>query len=66
MGRSGADMKKLVSVGDLPLCRLRIGDYRAIYFVDGEEVKVTQMIHRNKGYKWLECVVSLGYLLKTP
>lgn len=52
--RSDADIKKLVSVDDPPLFRMRIGDYRAIYFVDGEEVKVTQIIHRSKGYKWLE------------
>jgi mRNA interferase RelE/StbE len=51
---SGADIKKLVSVDDPPLFRLRIGDYRAIYFVDGKEMKVTQIIHRSKGYKWLE------------
>lgn len=54
VSRSGADIKKLVSVDDPPLFRLRIGDYRAIYFVGGKEVKVTQIIHRSKGYKWLE------------
>ncbi len=52
--RSGSDVKKLVSSGDPPLFRLRIGDYRAIYFVVEYEVKVTEIIHRSKGYKWLE------------
>ncbi len=52
--RSGVDIKKLVTQDDPPLFRLRIGDYRAIYFVIESEVKVTEIIHRSKGYKWLE------------
>ena len=52
--RSGVDIKKLVTQDDPPLFRLRIGDYRAIYFVMGSEVRVTEIIHRSKGYKWLE------------
>jgi mRNA interferase RelE/StbE len=52
--RSGTDIKKLVTPGELALFRLRIGDYRAIYFVVDQEVRVTEIIHRSKGYKWLE------------
>ncbi|MGY5858955.1 MAG: type II toxin-antitoxin system RelE/ParE family toxin [Candidatus Thorarchaeota archaeon] len=52
--RSGVDIKKLVTPDDPPLFRLRIGDYRAIYFVLNDEVRVTEIIHRSKGYKWLE------------
>ena len=52
--RSGVDIKKLVTPDDPPLFRLRIGDYRAIYFVLKDEVRVTEIIHRSKGYKWLE------------
>ena len=52
--RSGTDIKKLVTPDEPPLYRLRIGDYRAIYFVVDNEVKVTEIIHRSKGYKWLE------------
>ena len=52
--RSGVDIKKLVTPDDPPLFRLRIGDYRAIYFVSELEVKVTEIIHRSKGYKWLD------------
>jgi mRNA interferase RelE/StbE len=52
--RPSADIKKLVAPGELVLFRLRIGDYRAIYFVIDKEVKVTEIIHRSKGYKWLE------------
>ena len=52
--RSGSDIKKLVTPDEPPLYRLRIGDYRAIYFVADHEVKVTEIIHRSKGYRWLE------------
>ena len=52
--RSSADIKKLVTSDEPPLSRLRIGDYRAIYFVLKNEVRVTEIIHRSKGYKWLE------------
>jgi mRNA interferase RelE/StbE len=52
--RSGSDIKKLVTPDEPPLYRLRIGDYRAIYFVVEYEVKITEIIHRSKGYKWLE------------
>ncbi len=52
--RSGVDIKKLVTQDDPPLFRLRIGDYRAIYFVLNDEVRITEIIHRSKGYKWLD------------
>ncbi|MBN2230662.1 MAG: type II toxin-antitoxin system RelE/ParE family toxin [Candidatus Thorarchaeota archaeon] len=52
--RSGSDIKKLVTPTEPPLYRLRIGDFRAIYFVIDNEVRVTEIIHRSKGYKWLE------------
>jgi len=47
--RSGSDIKKLVTRDEPPLYRLRIGDYRAIYFAVEHEVKVTEIIHRSKG-----------------
>ena len=50
---SGSDIKRLVTAADPPLFRLRIGDYRVIYFVVQDEVKITEIIHRSKGYKWL-------------
>ena len=52
--RSGSDIKKLMTPDEPPLFRIRIGDYRAIYFVSDSEVKVTEIIHRSKGYRWLE------------
>ncbi len=52
--RSGTDIKRLLTPSEPALFRLRIGDYRAIYFVIDQEVRVTEIIHRSKGYKWLE------------
>jgi mRNA interferase RelE/StbE len=52
--RSGADVKRLALSSDPPLYRLRIGDYRVIYTVVEDEVRITEIIHRSKGYKWLE------------
>lgn len=51
--RSGADIRKLSFPLDPLLFRLRIGNHRAIYFVVEREVKVTEIIHRSKGYSWL-------------
>ena len=52
--RSGTDIKKIVTPDEPPLYRLRVGVYRAIYFVEDDEVKVTEIIHRSKGSKWLD------------
>lgn len=35
------------------LYRLRVGDYRVIYAVEGNIVLVTEIIPREKGYSWL-------------
>ena len=51
--RSGTDIKKLITVNEPPLFRLRVGDYRIIYFVIEDEIRITEIIHRSKGYKWL-------------
>ena len=52
--RSGVDIKRLVTPDEPPLFRLRVGDYRTIFFVLEREVRVTEIIHRSKGYRWLE------------
>jgi mRNA interferase RelE/StbE len=47
--RSGADIKALVHT--LPKkYRLRVGDYRVIYAVGEETVKVIEVFRREKGY----------------
>jgi mRNA interferase RelE/StbE len=49
--RSGADIIRLKGTrGRQDLFRLRIGDYRAIYAVEGNVVYVTDLFHRGKGY----------------
>ena len=52
--RARADIKKLKGSRNPPMYRLRIGSYRAIYAVIGNDVKVTEIIKRGKGYEWLE------------
>ena len=34
--------------------RLRIGEYRAIYVVDGRRVLVAKILPRSKAYEWLD------------
>ncbi|MBU0591339.1 type II toxin-antitoxin system RelE/ParE family toxin [Candidatus Micrarchaeota archaeon] len=52
--RSDADIKKLRGAYKPPFYRIRIGDYRIIYAVVENEIRITSIIHRKKGYKWLE------------
>lgn len=52
--RSGADVRKLWQEGDLPFFRLRVGDYRVLYFVVGREVRVTRVAHRSVAYRGLD------------
>tara|TARA_Y100000310_G_C20645618_1_gene796363 strand:+ start:901 stop:1173 length:273 start_codon:yes stop_codon:yes gene_type:complete len=49
-----ADIKKLKGFSKPSLYRLRVGDFRVIYAVEGESVKVTNIFRRGKGYKWLD------------
>ena len=51
--RALADIKKLKDFQNPTLYRIRIGEYRAIYTVSENEVRVTEIFHRSKGYKWL-------------
>jgi mRNA interferase RelE/StbE len=49
--RPGADIVRLRGTrGRQDLFRLRVGDYRAIYAVEGKVVYVTELFHRGKGY----------------
>jgi mRNA interferase RelE/StbE len=48
------DIKRLKGVdGREDLFRVRIGDYRVVYFEDANGLKIIQIFHRKKGYKWL-------------
>ena len=51
---SKCDIKKLKGTkGRLNLYRLRIGNYRAIYSTENNTIWITEIIPREKGYKWL-------------
>ncbi|MDK2892842.1 type II toxin-antitoxin system RelE/ParE family toxin [Methanohalophilus sp.] len=48
------DIKKLKGTKGRPdLYRLRIGNYRAIFSIEDDTVKVIEIIPREKGYGWL-------------
>lgn len=52
--RSHADIKKLKGTKKREaLYRLRIGDYRVIYTVEGDTIFVLEIIPRERGYDWL-------------
>jgi mRNA interferase RelE/StbE len=49
--RVGADIVRLKGTrGREDLFRLRIGDYRIVYAVEGRIVYVTDIFHRGRGY----------------
>lgn len=52
--RAKADIRKLQDLKNPELYRMRIGDCRAVYTISGDEVKITEIIRRGRGYKWLE------------
>ncbi len=52
--RPKADIKKLHVSFDPIFFRVRVGKYRVIYSIDKNNVLVTEIISREKGYKWLE------------
>ena len=49
--RSGVDVARLAGTkGRQDLYRLRVGDYRGIYAIEGRVVYVTDLFHRGEGY----------------
>jgi mRNA-degrading endonuclease RelE of RelBE toxin-antitoxin system len=49
------DIKKLKGIeGREDLYRLRVGSYRITYFPEKKVIKVIRIVHRSKGYSWLE------------
>jgi mRNA interferase RelE/StbE len=50
--RPGADIRRLVGTrGRQDLFRLRVGDFRVIYAVEGDAIWVTEIFSRGKGYR---------------
>jgi mRNA interferase RelE/StbE len=51
----GLDVKELDASDALPrLFRLRVGDWRAVFTMEGNDLIVTRIFHRRDGYGWLE------------
>ena len=48
--RSGMDIKPLHETTP-PKHRLRLGEYRIIYHVEGKTVEVIELFHRGRGYR---------------
>jgi mRNA interferase RelE/StbE len=51
--RPKADIKKLKGP-TRNYYRLRVGDYRAIYVIEGDKVMVAKILLRSKAYHWLD------------
>jgi mRNA interferase RelE/StbE len=52
--RPKADVKKLKGSRSPELYRLRVGDFRIIYTVTSNDIKISEIIRRSKGYEWLD------------
>ena len=52
--RPKADIKNCGKHHGVTFYRLRIGDFRAVYVVNRDEVRVTEIFRRGRGYRWLE------------
>ena len=51
--RPGADIRLLWGHDAPPLYRLRVGDYRVLYFVVDGEIRITEILHRSQAYRGL-------------
>ena len=47
------DIKKLTETSRI-YYRLRVGDYRVIYFLDDDGIKVVRIATRSDAYSWLD------------
>lgn len=52
--RPKADIKKLHKLSKHDIYRLRVGDYRVVYTVESDAIKVAKIFRRGKGYEWLD------------
>ncbi len=52
--RTGADIRLLWGQDDPPLYRLRVGDYRVLYFVLKDEVRIAEVLHRSQAYRGVD------------
>ena len=52
--RPKADIKNCGKHHGVIFYRLRVGDFRAVYVVEQDEVKVTEIFRRGRGYRWID------------
>ncbi len=52
--RPKADIKNCGKHHGVTFYRLRVGDFRAVYVVNRDEVRVTEIFQRGRGYRWLD------------
>jgi len=52
--RPKADIKNCGKHHGVIFYRLRVGDLRAVYVVERDEVKVTEIFRRGRGYRWID------------
>jgi mRNA-degrading endonuclease RelE of RelBE toxin-antitoxin system len=52
--RPKADIKNCGKRHGVTFYRLRVGDLRAVYVVNRDEVRVTEIFRRGRGDRWLE------------
>jgi len=52
--RPKADIKNCGKHHGVTFYRLRVGDFRAVYVVNRDEVRVTEIFRRGRGYRWLD------------
>ena len=52
--RPRADIRNCGKHHGLAFYRLRVGEFRAVYLVEGEDVKVTEIFRRGRGYRWAD------------
>lgn len=59
---SGLDVMSLdVDLSDEIVWRLRVGDWRVIFFAEARFVRIARVFHRSEGYEWLDrWLVSVG------
>jgi mRNA-degrading endonuclease RelE of RelBE toxin-antitoxin system len=48
------DVRQLAVDGGQPVHRMRVGDFRVAYVLDGRTTYITRIFHRRDGYGWLE------------
>ena len=52
--RPQADIRNCGKHHGVIFYRLRVGDLRAVYVVERDEVKVTEIFRRGRGYRWID------------